>query len=288
MGNAPVKLSVQDVCKTFRLRGEGKDSFLRVLQNVNFEVRQGEIVSLIGESGCGKTTLLRIIQGLSSSIPASIRSMAVPSPGRAATAASCSSRPACCPGARRARMSSSAWKCRASPRRAPRPARHGACWIWSAWARPPINIRISCPAACSSASAWRGRWRSIPAILLMDEPFSALDAQTREVLQARVAADSCRNRQDHFVRDPRSGRGDLLSNRVVVLVAKPGRVKKIIDVPFAYPRPELPELRGDPRVPGNPQRDVVADPQHRRETVRPAMISGVPHVRDPGDCPRRT
>src|SRR6516225_10538386 len=64
MGNAPVKLSVQDVCKTFRLRGDGKESFLRVLQNVNFDVRQGEIVSLIGESGCGKTTLLRIIQGL--------------------------------------------------------------------------------------------------------------------------------------------------------------------------------------------------------------------------------
>ena len=37
-----------------------------------------------------------------------------------------------------------------------------------------------------------------------------------------------------------------LSDQVVVLAAKPGRVKKIIDIPFAHPRPPLPELRGDP------------------------------------------
>jgi NitT/TauT family transport system ATP-binding protein len=38
-----------------------------------------------------------------------------------------------------------------------------------------------------------------------------------------------------------------LSNRVVVLAAKPGRVKHIIDIPFSHPRPPLPELRGDSR-----------------------------------------
>ena len=38
-----------------------------------------------------------------------------------------------------------------------------------------------------------------------------------------------------------------LSDRVVVLAARPGRVKKIIDVPFAHPRPELAELRNDAR-----------------------------------------
>jgi NitT/TauT family transport system ATP-binding protein len=37
-----------------------------------------------------------------------------------------------------------------------------------------------------------------------------------------------------------------LSDRVVVLAAKPGRVKKIIKIPFGHPRPDLVELRGDP------------------------------------------
>jgi len=38
-----------------------------------------------------------------------------------------------------------------------------------------------------------------------------------------------------------------LSSRVVVLAARPGKVKKILDIPIPYPRPELPELRSDPR-----------------------------------------
>ena len=65
MADRQVKLSVDNVQKAFRLRdSDGSHSLLRVLGGVSFEVHTGEIVSLIGESGCGKTTLLRIIQGL--------------------------------------------------------------------------------------------------------------------------------------------------------------------------------------------------------------------------------
>jgi NitT/TauT family transport system ATP-binding protein len=54
------------VSKTFRVRGGGDtpDHLLPVLRHISFDVQEGEIVSLIGESGCGKTTLLRIVQGL--------------------------------------------------------------------------------------------------------------------------------------------------------------------------------------------------------------------------------
>src|SRR5580765_8571088 len=64
--DATVKLSVENVSKTFRVRGGPytEDHLLPVLRHISFEVREGEIVSLIGESGCGKTTLLRIVQGL--------------------------------------------------------------------------------------------------------------------------------------------------------------------------------------------------------------------------------
>src|SRR5260370_28084890 len=61
-----IKLAVEDVSKTFRVRGGPgeKDSLLAVLRHISFAVGENAIVSLVGESGCGKTTLLRIVQGL--------------------------------------------------------------------------------------------------------------------------------------------------------------------------------------------------------------------------------
>ena len=61
-----IKLSVDDVSKTFRVRGGrySDDHLLPVLRHISFDGQEGEIVSLICESGCGKTTLLRIVQGL--------------------------------------------------------------------------------------------------------------------------------------------------------------------------------------------------------------------------------
>ena len=57
-------LSIKDLNMVFTSRGlEGKEK-VHVLKNVNFSVKSGEIVALVGESGCGKTTLGKIIAGL--------------------------------------------------------------------------------------------------------------------------------------------------------------------------------------------------------------------------------
>src|SRR4030095_4609327 len=65
MSSKNVKLAIHGVSKTFRVRGLRRedDKLLNVLRRLSFDVYEGEIVSLIRESGCGKTTLLRIIQG---------------------------------------------------------------------------------------------------------------------------------------------------------------------------------------------------------------------------------
>jgi NitT/TauT family transport system ATP-binding protein len=84
-----------------------------------------------------------------------------------------------------------------------------------------------------------------PAILLMDEPFSALDAQTREILQTELMKIHEKTAKTTLFVTHDLDEAIYLSDQVVVLAAKPGRVKKIIDVPFRHPRPELTELRGD-------------------------------------------
>jgi NitT/TauT family transport system ATP-binding protein len=85
-----------------------------------------------------------------------------------------------------------------------------------------------------------------PAILLMDEPFSALDAQTREVLQHELMRIHEKTAKTTLFVTHDLDEAVYLSDRVVVLAAKPGRVKKIVDIPFQHPRPELAELRIEP------------------------------------------
>ena len=84
-----------------------------------------------------------------------------------------------------------------------------------------------------------------PEILLMDEPFSALDAQTREVLQAELLRIHAETGKTTLFVTHDLDEAIYLSDRIMVMVAKPGRVKMAMDIPFAHPRPELPELRGD-------------------------------------------
>ena len=110
MAGETVKLAVRNVRKSFRIRGrrESEDRILNVLRDVSFDVRQGEVVSLIGESGCGKTTCCASSRGWSLRHGRSW-STASPSRSRDGTAASCSSMRPCCHGDRPGRTSSSAW-----------------------------------------------------------------------------------------------------------------------------------------------------------------------------------
>ena len=242
-----IKLSVRNVCKSFRLRGAdgGSEGLLQVLKNVSFDVRQGEVVSLIGESGCGKTTLLRIVQGLirldSGSILVDDNPVTTPGRDRGFVFQHATLLPW-----RSARKNVEFGLELQGIDKAERAERAMKLLKLVGLAHAADQY----PHQLSGGMQQRiGLARALaidPAILLMDEPFSALDAQTREVLQAellRIHGET--NKTTLFVTHDLD-EALYLSDRVVVLAAKPGRVKKIIDIPFAHPRPELPELRGDP------------------------------------------
>jgi len=87
-----------------------------------------------------------------------------------------------------------------------------------------------------------------PSILLMDEPFAALDAQTREILQEELLAlmNTPDERKTMVFITHSIDEAILLGDRVAVMTARPGRIKEVIEMPFGRPRdPEA--MRADSR-----------------------------------------
>src|SRR5258705_6479640 len=78
-----------------------------------------------------------------------------------------------------------------------------------------------------------------PEMLLMDEPFAALDAQNRVVLQAELVRIWEQTRKTVIYITHSIEEALLLGDRTVVMTAQPGRIKQIIDVPFPHPRDVL-------------------------------------------------
>jgi NitT/TauT family transport system ATP-binding protein len=242
------KLAIDDVSKTFRVRGgqAQQDTLLPVLRHVSFEVREGEIVSLLGESGCGKTTLLRIIQGLVRLDRGTIR---------------VDGRPVSAPGRDRGFVFQQAnllpWRTarqniefglelqRLDTRERAKRARELLELVGLAAAGEQFPHQLS-----GGMQQRIGLARALaiePAVLLMDEPFSALDAQNRELLQQELLRIHAHTGKTILFVTHDLDEAIYLSDRIIVMGAKPGRIKRVIDVPFPRPRAELPLLRGNPQ-----------------------------------------
>ena len=248
MDNDLKKLSVSNVCKTFRLPGNGrgdKDQLLPVLRGVSFDVREGEVVSLVGESSCGKTTLL----------PESFKSLVRLDSGSVMVDGA----PIVSAGRDRGFVFQQAsllpW----------RSARQNVEFGLELQGMPKIQrvhragellelvglaqAANQYPHQLSGGMQQRvGLARALaidPAILLMDEPFSALDAQTREVLQAELLRIHEKTAKTTLFVTHDLDEALYLSDRVIVFAAKPGRIRRIIDVPFARSHLPLAVLRAD-------------------------------------------
>src|SRR5205085_8585948 len=84
-----------------------------------------------------------------------------------------------------------------------------------------------------------------PQFLLMDEPFGALDAQTRTAMQDLLLQVLATEGKTVLLVTHSVDEAIYLSSRIVVVTARPARVRTIIDVPFGYPRDEA--VHEDPR-----------------------------------------
>jgi NitT/TauT family transport system ATP-binding protein len=195
------------------------------VDNLDLRVEPGEFVCVVGASGCGKSTLLSMVSGLEP-----ITSGRITRPARPPR---CSRSRRCCRGSRCARTSSSpssspAWDGRAQgARRDLLAAVHLADFI----DKRPHELSGGMRQRVALARCWP----QDAAVLLMDEPFGALDAMTRDVLHDELER-IWRERSlsvvfvTHNVRE-----AARLGDRIVLLSSRPGRV--VAEFPVDIPRP---------------------------------------------------
>jgi NitT/TauT family transport system ATP-binding protein len=113
-----------------------------------------------------------------------------------------------------------------------------------------------------------------PSILLMDEPFAALDAQTREILQDELLQLMQRpdERKTMVFITHSIDEAILLGDRIAVMTARPGRIKEVLEIPFGRPR-DVEAVRADPRF-----AELRAHIWRQLHTVRPKPVASASQV----------
>lgn len=230
------KIEFKNVCKIFNTRRQN----IVALDNINFQVKNGEFVSLIGPSGCGKSTIIRILDNIISPTSGEIFI-----DGQEVTQKNIKifirkigfvfQQP-----------NLFNWLTVKQNVSLPLKILHIKGKQWSERVDYLINMvgldkyKNAYPNEISDGMKQRiGVVRSMvhdPEILLMDEPFGALDTMTREMLDLEILDIWKKTKKTIIFITHDVEEAVLVSNRAFVMTTNPGRMTNVVEIDLAYPR----------------------------------------------------
>ena len=211
--------------------------FVRALQQIDLEVRSGEFVSLIGPSGCGKSTLLRLLGDLLQPTSGTIR-VNGKSPRQARLSREYGivfQQPVLYEWRtvmQNVQLPLEVMRVRAQERRERATALLNLVGLTDFAERYPWELSGGMQQRVSIARALSFK----PSVLLMDEPFGALDEMTRERLNRELLNIWSETRTTIVFVTHSVAEAVFLSDRIVVMSPRPGRIEAVIDVDLRRPR----------------------------------------------------
>src|SRR5512139_3882451 len=232
-----------DVSKRFSLRVDGELHHVQALDRVSFKIADGEIVALIGPSGCGKTTALRVAMGLDPSTSGRVTVDGREVNGCGHDRGMVFQHAELLPWL--SALQNVMFGLEMKGIRGTQLRETAERYLHLVGLKDSQNRR---PHQLSGGMKQRvGIARALaidPKVLLMDEPFGALDAQTREALQAELLEIHARTRKTILFVTHDLDEAVIIADRIVVM--KDGRVQEIMSVPLKRPRPDPCLVRGMP------------------------------------------
>ena len=229
-----IKLQIDHLTKHYWV--EREDRSVLALSDVSFSVDDGEFMAIVGPSGCGKTSMLNIMAGLlpyeEGDVLIDGKKVFGPGIDRAVVFQHASLLP---------------WRTIAGN------VRYGM-ELQKRFDEAKMKERTDYFIKLVGLSGFERHYPSElsggmqqrvnlaralaadPVVLLMDEPFAALDAQTREFMQAELLKIWSKAKKTVVFITHQINEAIYLADRVVVMSARPGRVKDVFDVPFSRPR----------------------------------------------------
>jgi len=242
------KIQFQNVTKTFAVKGPAgarAPARFTAVQDLDLGVREGELLVLVGPSGCGKSTLIDLLGGLS-----------LPTSGRVLLDDKPITGPALDRGVVFQSYALFPWRTALGNVEFGLEAKGVASGERREIARSHLDLvglsgfEERYPHELSGGMKQRvAIARSLaydPEVLMMDEPFGALDAQTRESLQEELLRIWERSRKTILFITHGIDEAVYLGQRVAVMTSRPGRIKRIIEIPAELRRRRGEDIRSAP------------------------------------------